>query len=111
MTILNKCLVIFTIAAVYSRGQTPTNQGPRDPGPRGGPAGAGGALVGLPPALQTIFLTGQTNFQEVEDVSDGLGPRFNSNSCVSCHIQPAVGGSSPASNPQLAFANSQNRLP
>ncbi len=27
----------------------------------------------------------------------------------SCHIHPAIGGSAPASNPQVAFANSQNR--
>jgi len=29
----------------------------------------------------------------------GLGPRFNSNSCASCHAQPVTGGSSPAANP------------
>ncbi len=29
----------------------------------------------------------------------GLGPRFNANSCASCHAYPAVGGSSPPSNP------------
>ncbi len=29
----------------------------------------------------------------------GLGPRFNSNSCNSCHGYPAVGGSSPPTNP------------
>ncbi len=29
----------------------------------------------------------------------GLGPRFNSNSCSSCHQQPVLGGSSPQSNP------------
>jgi hypothetical protein len=29
----------------------------------------------------------------------GLGPRFNSNSCSSCHSQPVAGGSSPATNP------------
>ena len=29
----------------------------------------------------------------------GLGPRFNSNSCSSCHQQPVLGGSSPVSNP------------
>ena len=29
----------------------------------------------------------------------GLGPRFNSNSCASCHQQPVLGGSSPSSNP------------
>jgi CxxC motif-containing protein (DUF1111 family) len=58
------------------------------------------------------FTDGQTRFQAVEAVSpNGLGPRFNSNSCSSCHLQPAVGGSSPQSNPQVAFANSRNRLP
>lgn len=29
----------------------------------------------------------------------GLGPRFNANTCSSCHQQPAVGGSSPSANP------------
>jgi len=29
----------------------------------------------------------------------GLGPRFNSNSCSSCHSQPAAGGTSPFTNP------------
>jgi CxxC motif-containing protein (DUF1111 family) len=28
----------------------------------------------------------------------GLGPRFNSNQCSSCHSQPAVGGTSPSAN-------------
>jgi len=82
-----------------------------DPGPRGGPPGAGRPVAGLSPALGAVFTTGQANFQEVEKVSSGLGPRFNSNSCSSCHSQPAVGGSSPAINPLMTFANSQNRLP
>jgi CxxC motif-containing protein (DUF1111 family) len=48
----------------------------------------------------------------VEGVTpNGLGPRFNSNSCVSCHAFPAAGGSSPASNPQMAFANADNQMP
>ncbi len=33
------------------------------------------------------------------------GPRFNSNSCSSCHAQPGIGGTSPAVNPQIAVAN------
>ena len=75
-----------------------------DPGPRGGPPAAGGPIAGLnnTPGLLNAFNTGSANFQEEEDVTnDGLGPRFNSNSCVSCHSQPAVGGSSPAANPQI----------
>jgi CxxC motif-containing protein (DUF1111 family) len=43
-------------------------------------------------------------FIQVEGVADGLGPRFNLSSCGGCHIQPALGGSSPAINPQLADA-------
>src|SRR6266700_3256157 len=35
----------------------------------------------------------------------GLGPAFNANSCFTCHSQPAIGGTSPAKNPQLALAH------
>jgi CxxC motif-containing protein (DUF1111 family) len=36
--------------------------------------------------------------------ADGLGPRFNLDSCVGCHAFPTHGGSSPAVNPQVALA-------
>ena len=67
----------------------------KDPGPRGAPAAAGGAVSGLSSDLMAVFQTGVAQFTQVEMVSDGLGPRFNSNSCSSCHAQPAVGGTSP----------------
>jgi hypothetical protein len=35
----------------------------------------------------------------------GLGPRMNLDSCAGCHSQPAVGGTSPSVNPQVAFAS------
>jgi len=35
----------------------------------------------------------------------GLGPAFNANSCFTCHSQPAIGGTSPAKNPQLPLAH------
>ncbi|HTB14217.1 MAG TPA: di-heme oxidoredictase family protein [Bryobacteraceae bacterium] len=119
MRLLKRYFAMIALAAAYAAGQTtePTTQLPtrsqvQDPGPRGGTPAAGGPISGLTPALQAVFTTGQANFQEVEDVpTGGLGPRFNSTSCSSCHFQPAIGGSSPASNPQVAFANSQNRLP
>lgn len=82
-----------------------------DPGPRGGPPGAGAPVSGLSATLTAVFQEGLTVFEEVDDVAAGLGPRFNSNSCSSCHSQPAVGGTSPAGNPQVQFANSQNTLP
>jgi hypothetical protein len=40
--------------------------------------------------------------------------RFNSNQCSSCHLQPAVGGTSPAPNPLIAVAKlngAKNTLP
>jgi CxxC motif-containing protein (DUF1111 family) len=44
-------------------------------------------------------------FAQVEAVTpDGLGPRFNLDSCGGCHAQPNLGGSSPATNPQVADA-------
>ncbi|MCA1828660.1 MAG: hypothetical protein LC689_17190 [Myxococcales bacterium] len=97
-----------------------------DPGPRGGAPGAGGPLAGLGHDEVQFFNDGRDRFMEVDSVSGaisgeegrGLGPRFNANSCASCHAEPAIGGSSPhptlgftkAPNPQLAFA-ALDRLP
>jgi len=84
-----------------------------DPGPRPGAAGAGttdgneGYFPTLNAAEQALFLGGFTQFVEVEGVpqnpvgtlgNGGLGPGFNSNSCGSCHSQPAILGSSPGPN-------------
>src|SRR5437879_5345493 len=76
-----------------------------DPGPRAGAPGAGAAISGLTPGELDFFNNhGIPQFSQVEGVADGLGPRFNLDSCGGCHIQPALGGSSPATNPQLARA-------
>ncbi len=93
----------------------------RDPGPRAGAAGAGGAIPGLKPEEQSFFDASLPDFMEVDSVSgsipgeggSGLGPTFNGNSCAQCHAQPAIGGSSPGlrspqnplPNPQVALAN------
>jgi CxxC motif-containing protein (DUF1111 family) len=48
----------------------------------------------------TFFQTGLAQFTEHQTVTGdnpGLGPRFNLDSCGSCHSQPAPGGTSPAS--------------
>jgi CxxC motif-containing protein (DUF1111 family) len=77
-----------------------------DPGPRGGVPGAGAAIGGLTAGELDFFNThGIPQFSQVEAVADGLGPRFNLDSCGSCHTHPALGGSSPAVNPQLARAS------
>src|SRR3989441_3438878 len=79
----------------------------RDPGVRTGPPGAGGKLFGLTDLEQQLFTVGLEAFEEVQSVQGtgpqtepGLGPRFNLDSCAGCHAQPAIGGPSPAVNPQ-----------
>jgi len=79
-----------------------------DPGVRRGAAGAGGPLAGLTADETAFFQDGLARFAEIESVqggqNNGLGPRFNSNQCLSCHLQPAGGGTSPAANPLIAIA-------
>jgi CxxC motif-containing protein (DUF1111 family) len=80
--------------------------------------GAGIPLQGLTTDEMAFFQYGLTRFVIIDSVSggpnSGLGPRFNSNSCVSCHAYPNVGGSSPPSNPQIAvaaFMGARNSVP
>src|SRR6476646_5893523 len=87
-----------------------------DPGVRGGAAGAGAPLASVaannPVTILNFFNDGKDRFTEIDSVSGtvagqegvGLGPRYNSRSCAFCHAQPAVGGSSPFTNPQVADA-------
>jgi CxxC motif-containing protein (DUF1111 family) len=93
-----------------------------DPGVRGGPAGAGGPLPGLSTTEITFFNAARQVFQEIDSVSGkipgedgfGLGPRFNLNQCSGCHAQPAVGGTSPFTNPQIRVATldgARNTIP
>jgi CxxC motif-containing protein (DUF1111 family) len=76
----------------------------RDPGVRTDAAAAGAPLAGLSANQTAFFNAGRDEFEEAEEVDEGLGPRMNLDSCGGCHIQPALGGSSPAINPQVAFA-------
>src|SRR5690349_23060950 len=111
-------LMVTGLALVLSAG---TLEAQRDPGPRGGAAGAGGSFPGLNSNEQSFFTEATRAFMEIDSVSgsvsgesgSGLGPTFNGNSCAQCHAQPAVGGSSPGlnsqqnpvPNPQVALAN------
>jgi CxxC motif-containing protein (DUF1111 family) len=76
----------------------------RDPGVRAGAAGAGGPIAGLTAQQLEYFNAGKEEFDEAEEITDGIGPRMNLDSCVGCHAQPFSGGTSPAVNPQVAFA-------
>jgi CxxC motif-containing protein (DUF1111 family) len=108
-------------AALYCIAQTqaPTTGfgggfgGPTDPGVQTNNRGTGATIINPnndPNGFTAFFNDGLTRMQAVESVShsptgnNGLGPRFNSNSCSSCHAQPAVGGSGAAVNPQFKFA-------
>ncbi len=107
-------VVLITSGSLLSQ----TRSAPVDPGVRGGAAGAGGPLQGLTADETAFFLDGQSRFAEIEVVSkganNGLGPRFNSNQCFSCHSQPNMGGTSPATNPLpevAALDGAKNTVP
>jgi len=96
---------------------------PIDPGVRAAPTDGGPPLPlpGLAADELVFFEDGLARFGTVEVVSgalpnqgNGLGPRFNSTSCSSCHSQPYLGGSSPALNPLPAIATADgasNEIP
>jgi len=103
------CLVfpVFVVVCSLLHSQNVSSQSlirAHDPGVRGGKSAAGGPIAGLTANQQAFFELGKEDFAEVEEVDDGLGPRMNLDSCGGCHAQPAIGGSSPAVNPQVAFA-------
>ncbi|MGC2718536.1 MAG: di-heme oxidoredictase family protein, partial [Candidatus Acidiferrales bacterium] len=99
--------------ASSSSTSTPSSSSVHDPGVRGGTNPTGQPLATLSAQELSYFLDGQTRFVSVDSVGGaapnepgtGLGPTYNSNSCGSCHSEPAIGGSSPATNPQMAVAN------
>ncbi|MEZ5356496.1 MAG: di-heme oxidoredictase family protein [Bryobacteraceae bacterium] len=96
--------------------QPPAAAGERaaDPGVRTGPSLAGAPLPGLTSGERAIFEQGKIAFDEVDGVDEGLGPRFNLDSCGGCHSAPSTGGTSPALNPQIAAATklgALNRVP
>jgi CxxC motif-containing protein (DUF1111 family) len=78
-------------------------------------------LAGLSDEDLVFYQDGMARFSTVEVVSgaivrqgNGLGPRFNSNQCSSCHLQPYVGGSSPPVNPLYDVVNAagaSNQMP
>jgi len=99
------CAFMLVVVSVLIR----ATGDPVDPGTRGGVPGAGGKIASLTLKEAKFFDSGLDSFEEVSSATGsvagtepGLGPRFNLNSCAGCHAHPAVGGSSPAVNPQVS---------
>src|SRR5919198_3739546 len=61
-------------AAACSVAPSPDSSNARDPGVRGGPAGAGAPIAGLSATELAFFKAGKEEFSKTEDVADGLGP-------------------------------------
>ena len=105
-----KLASVLTLAVLFLAGMAFAQT---DPGVQSGNRGTGATIISSDPnGFLPFFQDGQARFAAVESVSNsptnnnGLGPRFNSNSCSSCHAQPAFGGTGAAVNPQFAFAGS-----
>jgi CxxC motif-containing protein (DUF1111 family) len=108
--------VVFAAIMLPSIALSQTDPGVR-PGPINGQPGAtpasplpvasviADATSSSPTGAMQFFQNGLGRFLAQEVVSggqnNGLGPRFNFNSCAGCHAQPAVGGSGAASNPEF----------
>ena len=103
-------LLLLVVSVAATKGHAQGNQ-PTDPGVQAANRNTGAGLASLSTAdgSEQYFQNGLSRFEAVDGVSNssniGLGPRFNSNSCVSCHSQPAPGGSGPAVNPEFTFTN------
>ena len=108
---ISKSVVFLMFAAAATNAQV-------DPGVRTGSPAAGGKIAGLTVKESKFFDGGLDEFQEVTSVlgavpntEAGLGPRFNLDSCAGCHKFPAIGGSSPAHNPQVDVAPLSQVMP
>lgn len=98
-------LLLVSAVGIVLHAQTAT-----DPGLRPPPIDSGSFVGGLSSDQSLMLPDFTAAFNRVVVVPNtpgtpggGLGPVFNSNSCASCHSQPANGGSSPASNPLFSI--------
>jgi len=100
--LLTSGLIVFATPTIRSR----------DPGPRSDVAATGGPLPGLTAGQLLAFTVGRADFDAAHSVdgsipgaaATGLGPTFNLDNCGGCHAFPAIGGASPARNPQVRLA-------
>jgi CxxC motif-containing protein (DUF1111 family) len=107
-------ILLTTVAGAASVAAIPSDPGVRHSATDNGPPAA---MTALGPDELAFFQDGLARFDAVEVVSgattnqgNGLGPRFNSNQCASCHLQPNVGGSSPAQNTLIGVAGANGAI-
>ena len=56
------------------------------------------------------FSADEAVFMEEEDIADGLGPVYNARSCVDCHAQPNVGGTSQVTELRVGHTDAAGQL-
>ncbi len=107
-----KLASILTLALLLLAGMASTQT---DPGDQKGNRGTGSTLIDPnndPNGFLAFFTDGSVRFSDRRRVFNtrfnGLGPRFNSDNCSSCHGEPAFGGSGALINPQYEFTQLTN---
>lgn len=119
---IKRTVVSSLVAGICLVAFVGTSHAANDPGVRGGAPDAGGTVPGLTAGELEGFAVADETFNAVDSINgdipgeddEGLGPTFNLNSCAGCHSQPAIGGTSPRVNPQIAVATlhgAQNTIP
>ena len=76
--------------------------------PSEAPTGFDGQTNGL--VDQTTHEADRDDFDEVEDISDGLGPLYNAQSCRECHQNPASGGVSQITELRVGHRGADGRF-
>src|SRR3984893_6043451 len=59
---------------------------------------------------QATFIEDQVVFDDVEHITDGLGPLFNAQSCRECHQNPISGGGSQVTELRVGHLGSDHRF-
>ena len=128
MRIAQRCGILGLVFASLCLAQ-------KDPGVRGGPAGAGAPMPHLTTNELALFNEGKLRMTQLESVCDtcsdvtlgsdtgqdpnlatltnssGLGARFNADQCSVCHQQPSIGGSGGFLVPNPQDPPAQHRKP
>src|SRR2546425_8844322 len=97
----------FFVGCSVSSVETPSVAA-RDPGVRGGAAGAGAPIAGLTNTELAFFSAGKDEFAEEDEVTEGLGPTMNLGSCGGWPLHPGIRGTNPPVKSQIAFVK-ENR--